>query len=134
MNKKDVIEQLQPDEPDYEVAARLGADALPFLSELVGSADPMMASKAAYLAGLIGGDAGEAIVVAAAEHKNPEVRAAAVSASAMVTSETRNAIRRELSGDPDAAVARYAQRIADEASETMERPPSQGTGDYDRPR
>ena len=47
---KDVRTQLEPDEPDYAKAAQLGADAIPYLKELVNGPDTMLASKAAYLA------------------------------------------------------------------------------------
>jgi hypothetical protein len=52
-----VLDQLLPDEPDYGGAAeRLGPEALPHLENLVRGEDPLMASKAAYLASLIKDD------------------------------------------------------------------------------
>ena len=51
---EDIRAALDPDEPDYERAATLGADAAPHLSRLVRGDDLMLAAKAAYLAGRLG--------------------------------------------------------------------------------
>ncbi len=69
---------LDPDEPDYAAASALGPDALPLLSQLVGSGDSLLASKAAYLASLIQG--GMQVVQSAAASNDPIVRVAAAAA------------------------------------------------------
>ena len=68
---------LDRDEPDYEEAARLGPDALPFLQRFVESGDPSLAPKAAYLAGRIGDPQAAPILELAAASADSSVRAAA---------------------------------------------------------
>ncbi len=72
--------QLDRDEPDYPEAARLGAEALSHLRQLAQGDDPMLASKAVYLASLIGTDQSVTIVNEAAAKPDPIVRAAAAGA------------------------------------------------------
>lgn len=48
-----VKKALMPEEPDYQKAAKLGPQALPYLEAYVKGEDKALASKAAYLAGLI---------------------------------------------------------------------------------
>ncbi len=50
---QEVLKQLDTDEPDYMALTALGPDAVPHLTTLVRSADPGLASKAAYLASMI---------------------------------------------------------------------------------
>ena len=50
---KQVRAALDPEEPDYEKAAKLGPEALPHLEKLISRKDPNLASKAASLAGMI---------------------------------------------------------------------------------
>jgi hypothetical protein len=68
---------LDRDEPDYPAAAQLGANALPHLAQLVQGTDPMLASKAAYLASLIQSDRSIAVLEQAANSSHNEVRVAA---------------------------------------------------------
>lgn len=68
---------LDRDEPDYPAAAQLGADAIPHLMQLVQGSDPMLASKAAYLASLIQSDRSNAVLEQAARSSHNEVRIAA---------------------------------------------------------
>ena len=75
-----VLAQIDKDEPDYEKAAKLGKGALPHLQQIVEADDAMLASKAAYLAGLIGGAGGIEVLDKAAEHRAPIVRVAAADA------------------------------------------------------
>ena len=73
-----VLDELFPDEPDYEGAVeRLGLEALPHLEDIVKGEDPLMASKAAYLTSLIKDDRATVILKVAAKSKFPEVRTAA---------------------------------------------------------
>ncbi|OLR95397.1 hypothetical protein [Actinokineospora bangkokensis] len=65
---------------DYDDAAALGPQAVPHLSTLVAGADTVLAAKALYLAGVIGGPAAKALLDAAAGHPDPIVRIAASAA------------------------------------------------------
>jgi HEAT repeat protein len=99
---------LDPDEPDYSQAARLGPDALPHLEALVRGGDAMLASKAASLAGLIA-DARSADVLAyAAQSPHAAVRVAAAAAVAHLPAPTATPVLRSLLSDPDAEVRRIA--------------------------
>ena len=73
---------LLAEEPDYaKIAKTLGTGALPHLSALVGSEDVLLASKATYLAGVIGGPSSGDVVAKAARSGQPSVRVAAASAA-----------------------------------------------------
>ena len=74
VNMKQVRAALEPEEPNYDKAAKLGADALPHLGRLVRGDDAMLASKAAYLAGLIDSDKSPAVLEQAAASDVPAVR------------------------------------------------------------
>jgi hypothetical protein len=69
--------QLDRDEPDYAEAAKLGPDAIPHLTQLVQGGDPMLASKAAYLASLIQSDKSTTVLELAARSSHDQVRIAA---------------------------------------------------------
>ena len=69
---------MDPDEPDYAAAARLGEEAVPHLERLVRGDDAMLASKATYAASLIEG--GADTVETAADSEDPVVRVAAAAA------------------------------------------------------
>lgn len=73
---------LLAEEPDYtKVAKKLGTGALRHLSAIVGSADPLLAAKATYLAGMIGGPASGDVVAKAARSGQAPVRIAAAAAA-----------------------------------------------------
>ena len=73
---------LLAEEPDYaKLAKTLGTDAVPHLSALVGSEDALLAAKATYLAGVIGGPSSGDVVAKAAGSGQPSVRVAAASAA-----------------------------------------------------
>jgi HEAT repeat protein len=122
VSMEDVRAALDPDEPDYQAAASmLGEGAVSHLSALVEGEDPMLASKAAYLAGLIGGDDATAVVVAAAHHDDATVRVAAASSTEHLTDEETEAVLVDLVGDSDAGVRKLAHRaLPDEPSEELE--------------
>jgi HEAT repeat protein len=72
--------RLDPDEPEYsKAAAELGPDAIPHLAKLVEGGDPMLASKATYLASLIPSDKSVDVIESAARSPHDEVRVAAAS-------------------------------------------------------
>jgi len=69
---------LDPEEPNYTAAAAaLGPEALPVLEALVQDADPLLASKAAYLVSLIPDARAARVLEQAAQSPHPTVRVAA---------------------------------------------------------
>jgi HEAT repeat protein len=76
---------LEVEEPSYKEAAKLGADALPHLRKLVGGDDPLLASKATYLAGLIDAEGSGDVLAKAAQSDDIVVRVAAANSVAHIT-------------------------------------------------
>lgn len=72
---------LTRDEPNYMEAAQLGPEAIPHLQKLLQEADPLLASKATYLASLINSDQAVDVVREAAASEHVQVRAAAAAAT-----------------------------------------------------
>jgi HEAT repeat protein len=68
-----VRKALDPEEPDYAKAAKLGPEALPHLAKLIAGKDPGLASKAASLAGMIGGEKAAPVLEKAAASKDVRV-------------------------------------------------------------
>lgn len=101
---------LDPEEPDYEQAAQLGPDALPHLESLVREADPMLASKAAYLASLIPASQSVQVIRQAAQSIFPEVRVAAAAGVSNLRSEDAKSVLPTFLGDPDVGVRKFAAR------------------------
>jgi HEAT repeat protein len=107
-----VIALLAPDEPDYRAAAEaLGPEAAPHLERLVAGPDEALATKAAYLASLIGPEADRA-VLAAAEDSRPVVRVAAATGLRNLESRVAVEAAERLLGDNDAGVRKTAIRSA----------------------
>ena len=106
---KEVRAALDPEEPNYEKAAKLGAPALPHLERLVRSDDTMLASKATYLASLIKGGKSMDIVATAARSDDPAVRVAAAAAASNLTAAGASPILEELVGDSDPGVRKVAR-------------------------
>jgi HEAT repeat protein len=99
---------LDPDEPNYGEVKALGTDALPILQTFVHGPDMMLASKAAYAAGLIGGDQAVDVVLAAARHPNAAIRVAAAGAAAHLEGTHITAPLLQLLDDADSGVRRQA--------------------------
>lgn len=79
---EEVRSAILSEEPDYaRAAARLGPEALPFLEELAGDEDTMIAMKAVSLAGVIGGTHAARIAEGAADSRRPEMRIVAAGAA-----------------------------------------------------
>jgi HEAT repeat protein len=135
---KQVRAALDPEEPDYAAAARLGPGALPHLQALVRGDDPMLASKAVYLASLIQDERTPAVVEVAAQHADPVVRVAAASAAQNLGGAAAREVLVELVADPDPGVRKVAraavpeqpsdalaqrlQEMPDETSDVSEQP------------
>lgn len=77
---QDVRAWLDADEVDYERAAELGPEAIPFLMELAQGGDLALAAKATYLASLIRTEQSMAVLESAAARNEPVLRVAAASA------------------------------------------------------
>jgi len=106
---KEVRAALDPDEPNYEEAAKLGPEALPHLQTLVNSGDSMLASKATFLASLIKDPKSGEIVGMAARSADPVVRVAAATAASKLAASSANAVLLELVSDPDPGVRKVAR-------------------------
>ena len=68
---------LDPEEPNYAEAGKLGPAAIPLLLRLVKENDPLLASKATYLASLIESNESVEVLKLAASSPNDVVRVAA---------------------------------------------------------
>lgn len=99
---------LLPEEPDYVDGARLGAEALPLLRELVDGNDPELATKAASLAGLIDDPAAVDVLHAAAESDHAATRVAAAHATRHLTATLATPVLVRLVADDDAGVRKVA--------------------------
>lgn len=95
---------LMPEEPDYPAAAKLGSQALPHLKSLVEGGEPMLASKAAYLASLIDDDAAVDVLRAAAASSEPTVRVAAAAGTANLSAGRVEEVQVALATDEDPGV------------------------------
>jgi HEAT repeat protein len=114
--------ELDKDELDYPALARqLGPDVLPDLHALVAEDEPRIASKAAYLAGVIAGPTSEVVVALAAISRHDAVRVAAAATLPTLPTEHAATIAERLLSDPDTGVRARALKSAariDEATVT----------------
>jgi hypothetical protein len=107
-----VRKYLDPEEPKYsEAAAALGPDALPVLQRLVREADPLLASKAAYLASLIPDAQAGRVLEEAAHSDHATVRIAAAAGLAK-RADIGDDVAAELMNDPDPGVRKMAAKTA----------------------
>jgi hypothetical protein len=114
-----VRKTLDPEEPNYPEAAKLGGEAIPHLETLVRTAEPMLASKAAYLASMILSEGSERVVQAAAESPNPIVRVAAAAAARNLATGATERVLATLNKDHDEGVRKVAARALDEDDDAM---------------
>ena len=111
---------LEPEEPDYTQAARMGSEALPHLEDLVGETDAMLASKATYLASLIEDQRSSRVIRKAAESDRPEVRVAAASGASNLSEQNASDVLIPLLKDRDIGVRKSALKaVPDEASSEL---------------
>jgi len=108
---QEVLAFLRQDELDYPAGAKkFGAAALPYLEELIASNDEMLATKAAYLAGYIGGEAGSGALKKAAAAGFSTVRlAAAFGAQSLKEADATEVLSQALD-DHDPGVQKIAMR------------------------
>lgn len=121
---------LEPEEPDYDKAAKLGPDALPHLRKLVKDDDPLMAAKATFLAGLIDEEGSGDIVALAAQSDQVVVRVAAANSAANVA-DADSAIFEELLADNDLGVRKAAVKSIGSADRGDLKPLVQGVAQGD---
>jgi len=100
----EVLAYLEPDEPNYALAAKLGPDALPFLKEIIDKQDVMLASKAAYLVSLIKSDESISILEYAARKKDPTIRVAVASGIRNISEKDANILLDKFIEDQDIGV------------------------------
>jgi len=112
---EEVRNAILPEEPDYQRAAALGQDALPYLSALAVDDDTMLAVKAVSLAGLIGGRRAVRIVEEAAESERAELRVIAAAAAGNL-GESGEPVITTLLEDTDRGVRKYAVRSVTRSS------------------
>jgi HEAT repeat protein len=100
---QEVNAYLDQDEPDYDMAAKLGPDALPHLLRLVQEGEPGRASKATYLAATIGGDQSLPVIEQAVKSESPVIRVAAAGALSRLQ-QIPSAAAKALLDDKDAGI------------------------------
>ena len=113
----DVLAYLDSEEPDYERAAQLGPEALPYLIQIINNDDPMRASKAVYLAARIDDGLSQQALTDALRNSNPIVRVAVAGAARNFSGESRDLLLRLLD-DNDSGVRKVALRSIDELRPT----------------
>jgi hypothetical protein len=109
VTEEQVRAQLEKEEPDYTAAAQLGPDALPVLEKLVRGPDPLLASKAAYLASMIPDSRAAKVLEAAAQSPHVTVRVAAAAGLKHMPAVAEHVMIR-LIDDHDEGVRRVALR------------------------
>lgn len=110
---------LEPEEPDYRKAAKLGPEALPHLEQLIVGEHPLLASKAAYLAGMIGTDKAASALNRAVSSSDVRVRIAAAAAAQHLPTETASDLLLSLVNDADVGVQKVALRSVPSAPSAM---------------
>lgn len=113
----DVLAYLDSEEPDYERAAQLGPEALPYLIQIINNDDPMRASKAVYLAARIDDALSQQALTDALRNSNPIVRVAVAGAARNLSGEPRDLLLRLLDDD-DSGVRKVALRSIDQLRPT----------------
>ena len=108
LEMKDVRSVLEPEEPDYDEAAKMGSEALPHLEALVKGDDIELAAKAASLAGIIAAEGRMAVLNIAAKSHDPVVRVAAAGAARDLSDADASQVLETLVGDADEGVQKTA--------------------------
>ena len=110
---QDVLAQIDLDEIDYPAAAaEVGPEALPLLEELAGGGDPMLASKAVYLASVISDPGSARIVERAAQHPDATLRVAAAAGLRNLAEQDAEPYVDGLLQDSDVGVRKVALKSA----------------------
>jgi HEAT repeat protein len=110
----EIRRELDRDELDYPGLAQThGVNSLPQLRSLVAEDEPRIASKAAYLAGVIAGGNAKEVVALAAQSRHEVIRVAAAAAAAMLPADDAVEITSSLLQDTDARVRVRAIKSAE---------------------
>lgn len=110
---EEVRRELDKDELDYPaLASKLGKEVLPELKALVIEDEPRIASKAAYLAGLISGEEAAHVVELASHSRHDIVRVSAAAAITTLPPNLTREIAERLLEDPDIGVRARALKSA----------------------
>jgi hypothetical protein len=110
---EDIRRELDKDELSYPtLAATYGSAILPQLKAIVVEDVPRLASKAAYLAGLLAGETSHEIVALAARSRHDVVRVSAASAVGSLSAHHAVDIAASLLGDADPGVRARAAKSA----------------------
>jgi HEAT repeats len=112
VNMDQVRAALEPEEPDYPRAAKLGPAALPHLEKIITSDHLGLAAKAAYLAGLIGTEKSLPALQKAARSSATTVRIAAAAAARHLSNEQSDSLLLQLVDDADVGVRKVAMKSA----------------------
>jgi HEAT repeat protein len=99
---------LSPDEVNYAEAVKLGPAALPHLEKLVEGGELHLATKAAYLAGLIQDERSAEVLSKAARSPQLPVRLAAATTARNLSRPAVHRVLQQLVSDADHAVRREA--------------------------
>ena len=112
-NIQEIRRELDKDELDYPaLAVAYGEAILPQLKEIVAEDVPRIASKAAYLAGLLAGETSHEIVALAARSRHDVVRVSAASVAASLSTPHAVDIATTLLQDVDPGIRLMAAKSA----------------------
>lgn len=107
VSMKRVRAALEREEPDYAAAAQL-------VQTLIQGDDPMLASKASYLASLIQDERTPGLIRQAAQHDAPAIRVAVAPAARNMDAPVASEILVELVADDDPGVRKVARKAEPE--------------------
>jgi electron transfer flavoprotein alpha subunit len=120
VNTQEIRRDLDKDELDYPaLAVAYGESILPQLKEIVIEDVPRLASKAAYLAGLLAGENSHEIVALAARSRHDVVRVSAASAAASLPTQHAIEITATLLQDADPGIRVMAAKSAGKMSSAL---------------
>jgi HEAT repeat protein len=103
---------LGSDEPNYPAVVRLGAAALPALTQLIAGANVRLAAAAASAAGMIAHPRAAQALARAARSPSPVVRLAAAGAARNSQGPEVSRVLQTLLADADAGVRKFAIKAA----------------------
>ena len=116
ISMKQLKQALECDEPDYQKLAKLGNSAVRHLHHLIKDKSPMLASKAASLATMIGTHDAAKVVEKGAQHKDITVRVAAAHGAPLLSEKDAEPFLLRLLSDRSADVVFRATRAAAECT------------------
>jgi HEAT repeat protein len=107
---KHVLDALNPYEPDYDKAVKLGRGALLHIETIIKTSGPLLASKATYLASLIQDERSVEILKMAAQSKDPQIRVVAAAGASNLRLPTVDNVLDLLKNDQDPSVRKRASK------------------------